>query len=178
MHPGPGTNKHLETKLAAQCHEAAQIAILCPDELPFVLLMMIPENVGRDDVDARRLHFQEFFSPVSIGDTAVVKFTHHGQPRFSVECEILAVDADRASARRDAGSEMQVPRLQSRWRLSRVDGEYRRGIGKGSAGKKKNAKRQCSNSSGVHGFISPGHFLLPILSARHCRRDTSELSYK
>ena len=124
VHPRAGPDHHLQTKVAAQRHKPVQIAVARPDEMAFVFLMVIPENVGRDDADAGHLHLLQFLLPVAVGKAREMKFAHHRQPRLSVQRQVAAVDSDRASRRRRTRSEVEIAGFRCGGLLAGVDRKH------------------------------------------------------
>lgn len=55
-------------------------------------MMVIPENIGRDDVDAAALHFEKLLAPFGFRITREVKLTHDRQPRFAITEEAAAIE--------------------------------------------------------------------------------------
>ena len=120
MRPRSGTEEQQQPVLAAELGKAAQIAVAREVEPTGRQFELIPDRVGRHDVDPRGLHLEQFRLPLGRGRPREVKLAHHRQPRLAIARQIEAVDADRA-ARAGSGPHEQMGAAQRRRRLAGID---------------------------------------------------------
>jgi len=99
MCPWPDSDIEIHMMFGAELRESTKIPVASPVELAFDLFVMNPYNVGRDDVDARSLHFENLLFPFVGWNSGEMEFAHHGKPGFSVEGEIALIQADDVSVR-------------------------------------------------------------------------------
>ena len=95
--PDPGIEIHM--MFGTELRESTKIPVASPVELSFDLFVMNPDHVGRDDVDARSLHFENLLLPFVGWNSGEVEFAHHGKPGFFVEGEIALIQSDDVSVR-------------------------------------------------------------------------------
>src|ERR1017187_7357610 len=61
--------------------------------------MMNPENVGGHDLNATRLHLEQFFAPLILRIACEMEFAHDGRPWFSVEQQAAVIQRQRGAVR-------------------------------------------------------------------------------
>jgi len=120
--PRAGAQVDIHPVLRAELDEVAEVAAAGPVELAFNLFMVDPEDIGGDDVDAARLHLENFILPLVLGNAGVMDLAHHRQPRFAVKHKVAAVHLDRVPSRRRP-THMQVAGLGRGDGSARVDGD-------------------------------------------------------
>ncbi len=96
MHPRPGTQAQQQAGGVRQVDETPQVAPAAPVEATLLGLVVVPEDVAGDDVDAARLHAAQLVGPFAFGAARVVELAHHRQPGLAVALDEGAVDAQRA----------------------------------------------------------------------------------
>ena len=99
MAPGAATDHGFQADLAAEFNEMAQVALTGPVELTLDFLVVDPEDVGGDDVNATGFHFEEFFAPLVFGITRVMELAHDRCPGASVKPQALAVQGEDGAVR-------------------------------------------------------------------------------
>jgi hypothetical protein len=82
--PGAEAHDHAQADFAGGGDEATQLVVAGPVARALDLLVVNPENVGRDGVDPARLHFEQLLAPPSGGETGVVELAHHRHPTLAV----------------------------------------------------------------------------------------------
>ena len=92
--PGTDAQQHSEPGLLAELDEVAQIPASRPIEAAFDFLVIDPEHVRRDDVDAARLHLRERALPIFSLETRIVDLAHDRQPRLAILQKIRTVHGD------------------------------------------------------------------------------------
>ena len=107
--------------MATQLNEMAQTALARPIELAFHFLVMNPEHVGRHDIDASRLHLEQFLAPFALRVTRVMELAHHGDPRLAVHRQVAAVGIQ-LDALRILSAHLELPRDHRRIRVRQIDG--------------------------------------------------------
>ncbi|MNM85261.1 hypothetical protein D3C81_973710 [compost metagenome] len=75
-----------------------QIAVTAPIEHAFFFLVVIPENVGCDEMNAAGFHFQQLFLPMQIRETGKMKLPDDGNKRLSVAGHIEVRKSKRFSS--------------------------------------------------------------------------------
>ena len=113
--PRSAAHDDAQTDVAGRLDEAAQLARAGPVPLAFDLLVVNPENVGGDDVDAAGLHLEQFVAPLGGGGAGVVEFSHHRRPRLAVEEQAAAVGRDGGAGRVARGAHGEPDLLRSGW---------------------------------------------------------------
>ena len=102
--PGADADDEIHAVFGAELDKGAEVAAAGPIELAFDLLLMNPDDVGGDDLNAGGLHLEDFFFPLGLGIARVVKLSHDGQPGSSIEGEEAAVERDGATVGRGGGA--------------------------------------------------------------------------
>ena len=80
--------------LLAKLREAAQISLPCPVKDALHLLNMIPEDVGRNNLNSRRLHLEDLLLPPILGIAGELKLSHDRKPWLTVERQKLIIQPD------------------------------------------------------------------------------------
>jgi hypothetical protein len=99
VRPGTDANPNVHVMPGAQLDKAAEVALAGPVELALHLFMVNPEDVGGDDVDARRLHLEDLVFPLRWRIAREVELAHDGKPGLAVEHEIAAVHLEGVAIR-------------------------------------------------------------------------------
>ena len=89
VHAVPGT----------KLDEVAEIFLAGPVPLAFDFLVEDPDDVSGDDLDAGRLHLENFGLPLGLGDAGVMHLAHDGEPGLAVEGEVLRVEREHVAVR-------------------------------------------------------------------------------
>jgi len=91
MHPRAGAQIDVEPRGGGKLHETAQVARTGPVEHAALGLVVIPEDIARDDADATGAHLAQFHLPLVGRVARVVELAHHRQPGLAIQLDIAAV---------------------------------------------------------------------------------------
>jgi hypothetical protein len=125
MRPGAQAHHHFQAGSLGQLHEAAQVPIALPVEAARLLLVVVPEHVAGDDVDAGGLRQAQLGVPLRGRRAAVVVLAHDRQPRLAVAQQVLVVGGQRLALGRARGPELQMAGLRCRRLSPRIKLEQR-----------------------------------------------------
>src|SRR5258708_11771052 len=99
MAPRADAHDNLQSDLMGQLDKATQIARPGPVPLAFDFLMVNPKDIAGDDIDAARLHFEQFVSPFALRVARIMKLAHYRCPQPAIKPETLAIGGDRRAVR-------------------------------------------------------------------------------
>jgi hypothetical protein len=137
--PGADARDDVHAVLCAELHEPPQVLLAGPVPLVFDLFVVDPDDVGRDDLHACRLHLEDLGLPLAFGDAGVVHLAHHREPGLAIEREVLRIEAE-GVAGRGAGLLGDIGVIGGAGRRSRcrsVDGD-----GCGTLGTRRNSRNK------------------------------------
>ena len=80
VRPRAAADEREKAPAADELDEPAQVSLAGPIKLPLDLFVVDPKDVGRDDLDAARLHLEQFVVPIFLGIPAEVKLAHDAEP--------------------------------------------------------------------------------------------------
>ena len=81
--------------LLAYLEETAQVTLSVPAEDTFLLLYMVPEDVGGNDSHPTLFHLTHLGGPLVGRNTGVVHLAHHGTDAMSVNHQALTIPLHR-----------------------------------------------------------------------------------
>ena len=89
MRPRTHAQKHGHIELAADSAELFEVAVARKIKRSLHLLMVDPEQIGGNDLNAALLHFLKLSFPILFGNTGKMHFSHAVDIGLSISCEIL-----------------------------------------------------------------------------------------
>ena len=96
MAPWADPQEHRKARILHRMKEASQIPVPGEVIFPFLLLMVDPENIGRDNRHSARFHFSQGFRPELLRITGIMEFPHNrkpGLPVFQKEVTVIRIAA-------------------------------------------------------------------------------------
>ena len=114
VRPGADSHDRPESGLLHLAEERGEVAVSGEVPLALLPLVVVPEDVCRDDGDSALLHRRERLRPLAARDARVVHFAHKRNQRSAVQPQALRRDIYAVSVRRDVRAlwNHRLPRAQ------------------------------------------------------------------
>jgi hypothetical protein len=117
---------HIDLVPAAERHKGAQVAVAFPAKAALLLLVVDPEDIGGEDVDAAQLDLDDLGLPLAGGAARVVELAADAKEGLAVQLHIVVGEADAVAAGVDAALHQRhgVDMLGGPAQLDRVAGHW------------------------------------------------------
>lgn len=141
---GPGADPHdgVQSALGDHLQEGPEVPVAVEAEVSAVLFVVVPEEVGGDDVDAAGAHAQQLLAPAVTGVSGEVDLAHDREPRAVTAHEMGAGGVDPVRPLGLTHPEMAVQR-----RCGRAQGQGVHDRPPGSAPGPGRSGRRCRHST-------------------------------